>query len=158
MIEVCVGPACVDMNAEAEGAQQTNRLLVERVGRFSIGGLASRLAAAPCPIHLVKRSLRPDVAGSWSRLSNFGALLRRQRSAAAARLSLLNLALLRGLTLPTLTWLWTLALLTLLALRRLLLLRALLGLAGALGLVLRLARLHLIFLTLGCGTDNETPG
>ena len=81
-------------------------------------------------------------------------MLRRQRSAAAARLSLLSLALLRGLTLPTLTWLWTLALLTLLALRRLLLLRALLGLAGALGLVLRLARLHLIFLTLGCGTDS----
>lgn len=89
-----------------------------------------------------------DVAGSWSRLSNFGALLRRQRSAAAARLSLLSLALLRGLTLPTLAWLWTLALLTLLALRRLLLPRALLGLAGALGLVLLLARLTLLRLTL----------
>ena len=75
-----------------------------------------------------------DVAGPWSRLSDFGALLRSQRSAAAARLSLLSLALLRGLTLRTLAWLWTLALL--------------LGLAGALSLVLLLARLHLIFLTL----------
>src|SRR6266540_1772206 len=80
-----------------------------------------------------------DVARTWHvtagqhRLSDLGALLCRQR---AARLSLLSLALLRGLTLRTLAWLCTLALLTLLTLRRLLLLRALLGLARALGLSL----------------------
>src|SRR6266508_3531583 len=83
-----------------------------------------------------------DVAGTWyvtagqHLLSDLGLLLCRQRGAAAAPLSLLSLALLRGLTLRTLARLCTLALLTLLTLRRLPLLRAFLSLARALGLSL----------------------